>query len=385
MITLEEAVKQDITFVGMETLPDFSITSRTDKGSYDRIWISDSIEKLFNTNLEINNYSAKAIKHLTFVYIVMQDTGKGVDWKERKYYDKEEKEFNIEIKFPNYNKFITSIFDPVQLISPIIRLKPETHLWIEDNKKEEELHFLEENVDIDTVVILNDTSPIFGNTRDVEGIAKIVHSKGGLFMVHLSGISRHLNFTDIALIDGHSSLLGPLGVSLLFIKSSLINKLDPKSAGSGTVRDITKTQLQTVASIEKFEVSPPNMPALLGLVASINFLMGLDKIQDHQTNLIKYLASKLTSIEPVHILTNLDNEYKSSITFTIDNIDLLDLTIMIDEMYDIEMYSGQLCSQIGLDKLGISSVAMVSVHIYNTQDDIDRLVSALKELIKILE
>ena len=58
---------------------------------------------------------------------------------------------------------------------------------------------------------------------------------------------------------------------------------------------------------------------------------------------------------------------------------------MIDEMYDIEMYSGQLCSQIGLDKLGISSVAMVSVHIYNTQDDIDRLVSALKELIKILE
>ena len=140
-----------------------------------------------------------------------------------------------------------------------------------------------------------------------------------------------------------------------------------------------------MASIEKFEVSPPNMPALLGLVESINFLKGLDKIQDHQTNLIKYLASKLTSIEPVHILTNLDNDYKSSITFTIDNIDLLDLTIMIDEMYDIEMYSGQLCSQIGLDKLGISSVAMVSVHIYNTQDDIDRLVSALKELINILE
>ncbi len=282
-----------------------------------------------------------------------------------------------------YNKFITSIFDPVQLISPIIQLQHKTHLWIDSEEKI--LDFLGENVDPDTVVILNDVSPIFGNTRDIEGIAKIIHAKGGLFMVDLSRITNRISCADIAFIDGHVNLLGPLGVSLLYIDSKTITILDPKSAGSGTIRDINKSQLHTVSGIEKFEISPPNIPALLGLVESINFLKGIDNYQDHQTHLIRYLASEFDSIEPVKIITNMNTDFNSSLVFSIDNIDLLDLTIMIDEMFDIEIYSGQLCGQIGLDKLGIGSVAMISVHIYNTPDDIDKLVSAFRELIKILE
>lgn len=284
----------------------------------------------------------------------------------------------------NYTKFITSIFDPVQLISPIIQLKPESHIWIETEKKEEILNFIEENVDVDTAVILNDISPIFGNTRDIEGLAKIIHTKGGLFIVDLSRITSQININllDIAFIDGHVSLLGPVGVSLLYINSKIIDKLNPKSAGSGTVRNIDKTQLVTVSGIEKFEISPPNIPALIGLVESINYLKAIDDIQEHQLHLIKYLILELDSVEGVKILTNLNYEPNSSLVFNIDDVDPLDLTIMIDELYDIELYTGQLCSKLGLDKLGIDSVIMISVHIYNTMDDIDQLVKALKEISK---
>jgi selenocysteine lyase/cysteine desulfurase len=286
----------------------------------------------------------------------------------------------------NYSRFITSIFDPVQLISPIIQLKPEKHLWIETEEREEINEFLRSNVDANTVVILNDLSPVFGNTRDIEGFAKLIHSKGGLLIVDLSRITNQLdmNFVDIAFIDGHVSLLGPMGVSLLFVNSKIIDKLNIKSAGPGTVNHIDKTQLKTVLGIEKFEISPPNIPALLGLVESIKFLKSKN-IQEHISHLIKYLISKLNSIEHVKILTNLNHELNSSLVFNIENIDLLDLTIMIDEMYDIELYSGQLCSKLALDKLGINSVLMASVHIYNTIHDIDQLVIALIELIEMLK
>ena len=286
----------------------------------------------------------------------------------------------------NYTKFITSIFDPVQLISPIIRLKYKNHLWIETEEREAILDFLEENVDANTVVILNDVSPIFGNTRDIEGISKIIHTNGGLFVADLSRITVQIdiNSVDIALIEGHVSLLGPVGASLLYVKSKIIDNLNPKSAGSGTVREINKTRLISIPGIEKFEISPPNIPALIGLVESINFLRGKN-VGDSQTDLIRYLISELYSIDGVQILTNLNLDLNSCLIFNIDKLDPLDLTLMMDEVYDIEMYSGQLCSKMGLDKLGINSVLMVSVHIYNTMDDINQLVKALRELSKILK
>jgi len=140
----------------------------------------------------------------------------------------------------------------------------------------------------------------------------------------------------------------------------------------------------TVSGIEKFEVSPPNLPALLGLVDSIEFLKVTD-ILGHQTHLMKYLISELDSIEDLSIFTNLEDDFNSCLIFNVENIDLIDLAIMIDEMYDIEIYSGQLCSKLGLDKLGINLLAMVSVHIYNTKKDIDKFVIAMKELIEILK
>ena len=108
MITLEEMKAQGLQFAGQSEKPSFIISSRTDKTSFKQMSVARNMEALLNTNLNIEKYSSNRFKHITLIYNVLNPTNKGVDWDERKYYLKKEKQLRIEIKFSDYEKFIAS-------------------------------------------------------------------------------------------------------------------------------------------------------------------------------------------------------------------------------------------------------------------------------------
>jgi len=105
ILTLEETIKQGIQLVGTEPLPNFIFSSRTDLRSHNNILIFFDLENLLNQNLSILEYSKEKIKHLTFIFIVLPSDHKGVDWKERKSYSRNDKILRMEIKFPDYERF----------------------------------------------------------------------------------------------------------------------------------------------------------------------------------------------------------------------------------------------------------------------------------------
>jgi len=105
MITTEEAIKQGIQLIGSGKRPNFVVSSISDNGADKNINWAFDIQELFKTQLKINNYSKEKIKHLTITYIILTPEHNGVDWKERKYYKRTDKNFYIDIKFPNYEQF----------------------------------------------------------------------------------------------------------------------------------------------------------------------------------------------------------------------------------------------------------------------------------------
>ncbi len=105
IISLEEAIKQGHKIAGMGQRPDFVFSSRTNNDSYKNVLVSNELEEVLSNYLSIENYSKEKIKHLTFIFIVLPSDHKGVDWKERKSYSRNDKILRMEIKFPDYERF----------------------------------------------------------------------------------------------------------------------------------------------------------------------------------------------------------------------------------------------------------------------------------------
>jgi len=109
MITLEEAkILHDsgVYVAGMQKLPDFSISTKTDRFSSENTTDVKQIEALLNNNLRLSTYiAAEKVTNLFYTYIVIPPHGKGVNWKERKYYSSKRKFLYIDIRFPDYKEF----------------------------------------------------------------------------------------------------------------------------------------------------------------------------------------------------------------------------------------------------------------------------------------
>ncbi len=109
MITLEEAkllFAKGVYVAGMEKTPDFIIATRVDDGSKKNAIVVNSIRTLINNNLSVRDYSKKILNHIIITYILLPEyDGKGVNWKERKYYKRSENEYFLNLRIPDYESF----------------------------------------------------------------------------------------------------------------------------------------------------------------------------------------------------------------------------------------------------------------------------------------
>jgi len=105
MITLEEMKAQGLKFAGQDAKPDFILSSRTDAISYKNIRFYDEIQRKMNIFLEIKNYSFQTYKHITFIFIVLKEHRGGVNWEERKTFDRKNNHLRLELKLSDYDRF----------------------------------------------------------------------------------------------------------------------------------------------------------------------------------------------------------------------------------------------------------------------------------------
>lgn len=241
------------------------------------------------------------------------------------------------------------------------------------------------------VLVMSHTSNVLGDIFPVKEIASVAKSKGVVVVVDGSQAVPHLPVNvqslgvDFYAFSSHK-MLGPMGVGILWGRQELLEEMSPINFGGGMVLnfDLESPTWQKVP--ERFEAGTPDVAGLIGLGVAIDYLnsVGMETIRAHEIKLSKYLLEKLQEFKDLHILGTLDPEKRCGlVSFYIDKIHSHDIAAVLNAN-GVAVRSGMHCAMHLHKKLGIPASTRFSYYLYNSKEDLDIALEALKKCIKIL-
>ena len=187
---------------------------------------------------------------------------------------------------------------------------------------------------------------------------------------------------DFYAISCHK-MYGPTGVGILYAKKKWLDILPPYQGGGGMIDEVRKDNITFPGSPTKFEAGTLQTAEVIGFSESIKFIkdVGIDKIMEHEKNILEYGLDKLKKINSVKVLGD-PKDRGSIISFTIKGIHPHDIATILDEE-GIAIRAGHHCCQILHDKMGIAASARASFGVYNSKEDIDILSDGIEKCNKV--
>ena len=244
------------------------------------------------------------------------------------------------------------------------------------------------------LVCLSHVSNVTGIVNDIKKVAEIAHEHDALVLVDGAQSVAHIpvNVKDLDAdflgFSGHK-MLGPMGIGVLYGKRDLLEKMEPFQGGGEMIREVSFDRRTKSCSIRwnelpwKFEAGTPNVEGAVGLAAAVKYLkrLGMENVKKHEQILTEYALSRmLDCVCGVEIYGTKNVSSKSGIIpFGIKGLSSHDIALFLDN-YGIMVRSGFHCAQPLHEIFKLSSSARASFYIYNTQEEIDRFVTALKEI-----
>lgn len=233
------------------------------------------------------------------------------------------------------------------------------------------------------VVVITAVSNVMGNKVPLKEIIRLAHEVGAHVVVDAAQAAPHFKLDvkelncDYLAFSGHK-MLGPTGIGILFMKSSLAQTFTPIEFGGEMINRVSKDNMTFKNSPYKFEAGTPNIAGAIGLGVAADILteIGLDKISEHVDTLYEYTIDKLKDIDGIRIL-NHDSD-SGIITFNIDDIHPHDAASIFDKN-NICVRAGHHCAQLILKWLGEESTLRASFYIYNDFSDCDKFVESVIE------
>ena len=236
------------------------------------------------------------------------------------------------------------------------------------------------------IVSITHISNVLGTINPIANLSSIAHEHGAIFIVDGAQGAAHKKVDvnnlgcDFYVFSGHK-MLGPTGIGVLWGKFDLLNEMEPFMGGGEMIDKVTMTSATWNEVPYKFEAGTPNFVQAIGLGAAIDYLesIGMDEITKTEEELTSYALGKLQKINNIEIYGNA-SERIGVISFNIRNVHPHDLAQFLNE-YNIALRVGHHCAQPLLSKLNKTSTARLSTYIYNDEKDIDKLCSALQEIL----
>lgn len=187
--------------------------------------------------------------------------------------------------------------------------------------------------------------------------------------------------TDFYTFSTHK-IFGPFSVGILYIKD--VTKINLYQHGGGIVTDVDFEKAEYVTGPQKFETGTPNISAIASLKVLFEFLANLDfkKIVDDEKALLEYTTSELSKIEGFELIGSSESKV-NILSFNFKGVHPNDLCELLDEQ-GLALRSGHHCTQPLLKKRGLSGCARASFSIYNTKEDADKLIAAVKKTLEVL-
>ena len=232
------------------------------------------------------------------------------------------------------------------------------------------------------IVAIAYVSNVMGVTHPIKELAAIAHRHGAVIVVDGAQSTPHMKVDvqdldcDFYALSGHK-MLAPTGIGALYGKRALLEAMDPVEFGGEMIDDVGLYESTWKELPWKFEGGTPIIAGAVGLGAAIDFLqeIGLDAIHNHEMKLAGYAEQRLSEIEGLSIYGP-RNRKVGVVTFNLGDVHPHDVATVLDAE-GIAIRAGHHCCQPLMRWLEVSSTARASFYLYNTEDDVDRLVSAL--------
>lgn len=243
-----------------------------------------------------------------------------------------------------------------------------------------------------TIVSLVHKSNVLGTTIDAKKVKQTISTTGAYFVLDGAQSIPHQRIDvqeldcDIFIFSGHK-IYGPTGSGAVYVRKEIAQNLKPWMGGGDMIKEVKVDRVEFNDLPWRFEAGTPNIAGGIGLATAIKWLKktieengGWVSYHKYQKELTDSLHNQLSEIQRVKLLTTSNSE--SIVTFEIEGIHTHDISSLLDER-GIAVRAGFHCSQPLHEKLGSSGSVRASFGIYTTQEDIDRLVEAVKQIVEI--
>jgi len=240
------------------------------------------------------------------------------------------------------------------------------------------------------LIAITQMSNVLGTVVDVKAICTAAREKGVAVLVDGSQSSVHMPINvldmgcDFFVITGHK-LYGPSSSGAIYIRKDRQDEMQHFMGGGDMIKIVERDFVSYNVSPFKFEAGTPGIVQMIGLGAAIDYMqsVGLENIAEHETKLRNYAVEKLSKLNWLNVYGN--TATKGAIfSFTLEGAGHPhDISTIIDQR-GIAVRAGHHCAQPLMDHLGVSSTARASLAMYNTTEEIDKLVDALSFCYEIL-
>jgi cysteine desulfurase/selenocysteine lyase len=234
------------------------------------------------------------------------------------------------------------------------------------------------------LVFVNHVSNALGTINPIEEIIEKAHKIGAAILIDGAQSCPHIK-PDVQALDvdfyvaSAHKLCGPTGVGVLYGKEAWLNKLPPYQGGGEMIKQVTFEKTTYADLPHKFEAGTPNICGGIAFGTALDYMnsIGFDNIAAYEHELLEYATKKLLEIEDLKIYGTSKNK-TAVISFNIGNIHPFDIGSIIDKL-GIAVRTGHHCAQPIMDFYKIPGTVRASFSFYNTFEEIDIFISALKK------
>jgi len=187
---------------------------------------------------------------------------------------------------------------------------------------------------------------------------------------------------DFYTVSGHK-MFGPTGIGVLYGKAALLEAMPPYQGGGDMIRSVTFAKTTYAPIPAKFEAGTPDIAGVVGLGAAVDYLGGLDRRAAalHEQDLLEYGTERLATVPGLTIVGTAAHK-ASVISFVLKGIHAHDVGTIVDQA-GVAIRTGHHCTQPVMEFFGVPATARASFAFYNTRDEVDALVEALKGVRKV--
>ena len=238
------------------------------------------------------------------------------------------------------------------------------------------------------IIAITHISNVLGTINPIKSITEKAHARGIHVLVDGAQAVPHLKIdvqdldVDFFAFSAHK-MYGPNGVGVLYGKKELLNKIPPYQGGGEMISEVSFAGTTYNELPYKFEAGTPNISGVIAFGAAIDYLqnIGLETVATRETELLNYATAELLKIPGLRIYGT-QPEKSGVISFNVDGVHFFDLGTMLDK-FGIAVRTGHHCADPLMAHFGIQGTVRASFAFYNTMEEIDMFIEALKKVISM--